>query len=97
MPTANGDTASAGPALLATNEALDYTHALDILKAEYSSQDGLDAKSLLDSNRNGGLTYNDFLVLPGYIGTRKPSLIEYQSMHSASARRGLCGATSLLP
>ncbi|KAI9781297.1 MAG: hypothetical protein M1839_006090 [Geoglossum umbratile] len=49
-------------------EILDYSHALDVLKTEYNSRDGLDAKSLLDSSKNGGLTYNDFLVLPGFIG-----------------------------
>ena len=51
-----------------TGLGLDYSHALDVLKTEYVSRDGLDAKALLDSSRNGGLTYNDFLVLPGYIG-----------------------------
>ncbi|KAH0543592.1 hypothetical protein FGG08_002153 [Glutinoglossum americanum] len=68
MPATNGDLAGVGPALLPTIEALDYTHALDVLKTEYNSRDGLDATSLLDSSKNGGLTYNDFLVLPGYIG-----------------------------
>jgi IMP dehydrogenase len=29
----------------------------------------LDVYTLLNSAKNGGLTYNDFLVLPGYIGT----------------------------
>ncbi|KAI9773106.1 MAG: hypothetical protein M1840_008227 [Geoglossum simile] len=47
---------------------LDYSDALDVLKTEYASRDGLDAKALLDSSRNGGLTYNDILVLPGFIG-----------------------------
>ncbi|KAI9861427.1 MAG: hypothetical protein M1813_005324 [Trichoglossum hirsutum] len=68
MPITNGDSAGAGSALSPANEALDYTRALDVLRTEYGSRDGLDAKSLLDSNRNGGLTYNDFLILPGYIG-----------------------------
>ena len=53
-------------------KVLDYTKALEVLRDEYSSADGLDAKTLLDSKINGGLTYNDFLVLPGYIGTTKP-------------------------
>lgn len=48
--------------------SLDYTKALEVLKAEYKTKDGLDVESLLDSAKNGGLTYNDFLVLPGYIG-----------------------------
>lgn len=47
-------------------EVLDFNTATDVLK-EYQ-RDGLDVKSLLDSNVRGGLTYNDFLVLPGYIG-----------------------------
>jgi IMP dehydrogenase len=29
--------------------------------------DGLSASELFDSFKNGGLTYNDFLILPGYI------------------------------
>ena len=46
---------------------MDHTKALEALK-EYEERDGLDIKSLLNSKRHGGLTYNDFLVLPGYIG-----------------------------
>lgn len=34
---------------------------------EYKSKDGLDIKKLIDSTNFGGLTYNDFLVLPGLI------------------------------
>lgn len=48
-------------------EVLDYNTALEVLKTE--EKDGLDVYSLLDSKVRGGLTYNDFLVLPGYIGT----------------------------
>ncbi|CAK7905597.1 inosine-5'-monophosphate dehydrogenase [[Candida] anglica] len=33
----------------------------------YAAKDGLDVKSLIDSSNFGGLTYNDFLVLPGLI------------------------------
>ncbi|CAI2171791.1 16263_t:CDS:2 [Funneliformis geosporum] len=29
--------------------------------------DGLSAEEMMDSRKNGGLTYNDFLILPGYI------------------------------
>ena len=47
---------------------MDFSSAIDVSKDEYFGRDGLDAKSLLDSRKNGGLTYNDFLVLPGYIG-----------------------------
>lgn len=46
---------------------MDFKTALDVLNDE--EKDGIDAKTLLDSKINGGLTYNDFLVLPGYIGT----------------------------
>jgi hypothetical protein len=42
--------------------------ALATLK-EYESGDGLSLRELMDTRRNGqgGLTYNDFLVLPGKI------------------------------
>lgn len=40
--------------------------ALEHLK-EYKSKDGLSVHELMDSNIRGGLTYNDFLVLPGKI------------------------------
>lgn len=45
---------------------LNHKTALEVLKNE--PRDGLDIESLLNSSKNGGLTYNDFLVLPGYIG-----------------------------
>lgn len=53
--------------MAAQNEVLDYSKALEVLKNE-SQRDGIDVQTLLDSKRNGGLTYNDFLMLPGYIG-----------------------------
>jgi IMP dehydrogenase len=40
--------------------------ALSLLK-EYTRGDGLGLSELMDSQRNGGLTYNDFLMLPGHI------------------------------
>ncbi|KAF8249032.1 IMP dehydrogenase [Wilcoxina mikolae CBS 423.85] len=46
---------------------LDYRSAVDVLQKDYK-RDGLDVKSLLDSDKRGGLTYNDFLILPGYVG-----------------------------
>ena len=67
MPLTNGDI-NAGKALLGGGDVLDYTKAVDVLEKEYPQRDGIDAKTLLDSKLNGGLTYNDFLVLPGYIG-----------------------------
>lgn len=48
------------------SSSLDFTKALDLLSS-YPTRDGLDAKTLMDSNTRGGLTYNDFLVLPGKI------------------------------
>lgn len=33
----------------------------------YERRDGLSVQELIDSRTHGGLTYNDFLVLPGYI------------------------------
>lgn len=40
--------------------------ALEHLKT-YSRNDGLAVTDLMDSTRHGGLTYNDFLLLPGKI------------------------------
>lgn len=60
MPSTNG--AANGAA-----KALDYTKAEEFLK-EYDSRDGLGIQDLMNSKVHGGLTYNDFLVLPGYIG-----------------------------
>ncbi|GAD92443.1 IMP dehydrogenase, putative [Paecilomyces variotii No. 5] len=64
MPIVNGDARG----LLSTEgELQDYTKALEVLK-EYPDRDGLDVDTLLDSDKHGALTYNDFLILPGYIG-----------------------------
>jgi hypothetical protein len=46
---------------------LDHARAVEYLR-EYEHGDGLAVKTLMDSKANGGLTYNDFLILPGYIG-----------------------------
>ncbi|CAO3591682.1 unnamed protein product [Absidia cylindrospora] len=35
--------------------------------SEYVHRDGLSIEALLDEQLSGGLTYNDFLILPGYI------------------------------
>ena len=68
-PISNGDVpAQSQNTLHSSGNVTDYTKALEILKTEFTSRDGLDIKSLVDSHQNGGLTYNDFLVLPGYIG-----------------------------
>jgi len=63
MPIQNGDAM-----VDTTANALDFTQALEVLKNEYPERDGIDVKTLIDSKKNGGLTYNDFLMLPGYIG-----------------------------
>ena len=63
MPISNGDAMTN-----TTVDALDHTKALEILKNEYPERDGIDVKTLINSKENGGLTYNDFLMLPGYIG-----------------------------
>ena len=68
MPLTNGDVGAATANLLPGKESMDFKTALEVLNNEYPGHDGLDAKTLLDSQKNGGLTYNDFLVLPGYIG-----------------------------
>ncbi|KAI9710884.1 MAG: inosine-5'-monophosphate dehydrogenase [Chrysothrix sp. TS-e1954] len=62
MPILNGHVAEHEKRLL------DSATALDVLSEEREQRDGLDARALLDSARHGGLTYNDFLVLPGFIG-----------------------------
>ncbi|KAF2095412.1 putative inosine-5'-monophosphate dehydrogenase [Rhizodiscina lignyota] len=67
MPIVNGD-AMSGAAHITNGKLEDYTRALEILDAEYPERDGVDVRTLLDSKTRGGLTYNDFLVLPGYIG-----------------------------
>lgn len=44
----------------------DCAKAFDVLK-QYETLDGIDVKTLMDSASRGGLTYNDFLMLPGKI------------------------------
>lgn len=44
----------------------DSTAATSYLK-DYSKKDGLSVQELIDSNKFGGLTYNDLLILPGLI------------------------------
>lgn len=62
MPTTNSQASVNG-----ASKFLDFKTAESVLK-EYETRDGLDITQLLDSKTNGGLTYNDFLLLPGYIG-----------------------------
>ncbi|PHH83449.1 hypothetical protein CDD82_765 [Ophiocordyceps australis] len=56
--------------MVATNShapVLDFRTAVDKL-SEYPTRDGLDIHQLMDTAKHGGLTFNDFLLLPGYIG-----------------------------
>jgi IMP dehydrogenase len=48
------------------SQLLDHKSALEHLST-YSSRDGLSAAELMSSVKHGGLTYNDFLLLPGHI------------------------------
>ena len=68
MPLLNGDAAGHTVPLLRNQKPLDHTKALEILQQEYNERDGLDVHDLVDSKKNGALTYNDFLILPGFIG-----------------------------
>lgn len=45
----------------------DPSQALQLLK-KYEQRDGVSVTDLMNENQVGGLTYNDFLLLPGYIG-----------------------------
>jgi len=45
---------------------LDCKRATELLREKFSP-DGLSAEELMDSKVHGGLTYNDFLILPGFI------------------------------
>ena len=69
MVSANGDGACKPQSSNANGDVLDYSTAREVLEKDYARRDGLSAEDLLDSTRHGGLAYNDFLVLPGYIGT----------------------------
>jgi IMP dehydrogenase len=48
------------------SQFLDHKSALEYLST-YPSRDGLSAAELMSSVKHGGLTYNDFLLLPGHI------------------------------
>ena len=72
MTLTNGDAINSAAGMLAGQVPLEFSKALDVLQTEYPDRDGLDITQLLDSQRHGGLTYNDFLVLPGYISTKVP-------------------------
>lgn len=46
----------------------DASKALEVLQQKYAEKDGISVQELMDENKTGGLTYNDFLMLPGFIG-----------------------------
>lgn len=55
-----------------TTELISFAMTYDASKAtsylkDYPKKDGLSIKELIDSTNFGGLTYNDFLILPGLI------------------------------
>ncbi|KAI0473600.1 IMP dehydrogenase [Xylariaceae sp. FL0804] len=62
MPATNGHVAANGQ-----SEPLDYRKVHEVL-AQYKSRDGLSAEEMVEAKKFDGLTYNDFLLLPGYIG-----------------------------
>jgi IMP dehydrogenase len=70
MPITASD-AAPGAAMKA--EITDYTKALEVVET-YKTRDGLDVDTLIDSDKHGALTYNDFLILPGYIGKPNPAI-----------------------
>ena len=55
-----------GTSLHSSFDLLDYKRANELLRDKFSP-DGLSAEELMDSKVHGGLTYNDFLILPGFI------------------------------
>ncbi|TVY44726.1 Inosine-5'-monophosphate dehydrogenase [Lachnellula subtilissima] len=65
MPLTNGETKS--HFALGGKDIMDHTKAVDDL-AHFEKGDGMDINMLMDSEKHGGLTYNDFLVLPAHIG-----------------------------
>ncbi|CAI4219323.1 unnamed protein product [Parascedosporium putredinis] len=54
-------------ALYGEGKLRDFKNAVGDLK-EFERLDGLHIEELMDTKKHGGLTYNDFLLLPGYIG-----------------------------
>ena len=51
---------------MSTQQLLDCSKANDFLK-DYNQRDGLSAEELMDEKLTGGITYNDLLILPGFI------------------------------
>lgn len=51
---------------MSSEQYLDPKNAVELLKS-YERSDGLSVDELMESRVHGGLTYNDFLLLPGHI------------------------------
>lgn len=51
---------------MAAQNYLPPSQALQLLQ-DYERQDGLSVRDLMNSEIHGGLTYNDFLLLPGRV------------------------------
>ena len=79
MPLTNGGVTSTMVPLLRDGSILDHSKAEEVLQTKFKTKDGLDVDTLLDSTKNGALTYNDFLVLPGYIGIEVLWLVDLVS------------------
>jgi IMP dehydrogenase len=69
MSANNGDGAQLKKSMTngSTTSYEDPSRALEVLKS-YKAKDGISVHELMDENKQGGLTYNDFLMLPGFIG-----------------------------
>lgn len=65
-PVANGDSHASSSTPARSEKFASPSDAMSLL-SEYTNGDGLSLAELMDSKRNGGLTYNDFLMLPGHI------------------------------
>ncbi|CAD6906015.1 unnamed protein product [Tilletia controversa] len=65
-PAPIADASSSTAAMSHTGPYLDPSQALEHLKT-YDTPDGLSVQDLMSSAKHGGLTYNDLLILPGYI------------------------------
>ncbi|KAK8844671.1 inosine-5'-monophosphate dehydrogenase [Kwoniella newhampshirensis] len=75
-PLVNGHASSSNAPARAESH-LNAADALSFLE-EYPRGDGLSVQELMDSRQNGGLTYNDFLMLPGHINF-PASIVSLQS------------------
>ncbi|KAK4626520.1 Inosine-5'-monophosphate dehydrogenase [Fulvia fulva] len=66
-PSANATTNGSANGSRGEEHVEDASRALELIK-QYGSKGGIAVQDLMDPKKMGGLTYNDFLLLPGYIG-----------------------------